>query len=641
MSKVFGMSTEAGRALNMHKALAKELLSPRALVERELLKDPKRFKNIDAVVEGLLRFDPEDKVGIAKYIRSVTPTSSTDFIEAMFYNNILSNPSTHITNQVGNTVRSFWHVLTKPARVGFDIPRAKLTGTAREEFIKEWIPEATGFLLGWRDGAKRATFALQNGFRFGDVEDIGQFAGKGIGAPLESRLGIVGRIWDSPSRLLLAADEMFRGMNRSMDIYRAAANKAVKSGKTGDEFAKEMTKWVNNPSQKMMKESEDLARKLLFQHMDEDVRSLSGIKKLASFNIPKIGEFHPMTFVVPFITTSTNILKFIFEASPLGLGKSLLLDPASGVAGRELNRRLASGLFGTVAMAGLASYFEDGTLTASPPTDKEDRDAWFADGKIPFAAKIGDSWVEYNRIEPLNFWLSTIAAWYDAHQNGKTISSDTVMEVGSKMGKNFLNQSFLRGLNDFQEAIGNPDKASEFLQNRIKGFVPFSGLSGGVARATDRVVREPTSIPEAIKTIIPGLSKQVPSMKTEYEESGEATRHPKALFEFLPTKVSPELENKKAEKRLQQSELIQNGKEDILTRLRKQKAYKNADEKEKQSMEKGVIQSFSRQVRDGDIKSTKAFDLMEYLQNREEREGGSGILKIKKPSSGIKGILKL
>lgn len=531
--KTFGeISPEAGRTLKAHQYLAEVISDPQIKLKNFVARNTNLYPQSEAVIKGLNAFDPEDKIGMIKYLRDAQKVDNISKLESIWYNNILSGTSTHIANTIGNLGRTMWHLATKPFRVAVDTAGSALTGKPREEFLKETMPELVGATKGFRDGVRRATFAFKNGIRESDVAELN--------VPSPAFKGKVGAVIETPSRLLIAGDELFRGINRTIEIYRQAASIAAKEGLSGTDYDRRVADLIDSPTTEMIKNANDLASKLLFQDVSKELSAVGGLRDLFKFDLPKIGTVRPMKFVIPFIQTPVNVAKFAIEASPLGFAQTAV--SAKNMTKQELNRRLASNLMGTAATAALATYFVEGSLTAKAPSGK-DGDAFYAEGKLPYAAKIGNTWVQYNRLpEPLASQLTNLALLHDQFKKNPDAS---LSEKASAYTLGFLrsmaDRTFLSGIGDFMDAVEDPDRyGKNFLQNLAAGFVPGSSLVGSVARATDRTVRDPQDIGQAIQSKIPGLSQNVPARTSEVEPGGVATRKPPGYQEFIPIKTSQE-----------------------------------------------------------------------------------------------------
>ena len=530
--KTFGeLSPESGRALKAHQYLAEVITDPQLKLKNFVARNTELYPNTEKVVAGLNQFKPEDRIGMIKYLRDAQKVDNVSKLESIWYNNILSGTSTHLANLVGNLGRTMWHLSTKPVRVGVDTLGSAVTGQPRQEFLKETMPELVGATKGFRDGVRRAVFAFKNGLRESDVAELN--------VPKSAFKGKLQAI-ETPGRLLLAGDELFRGINRNMDIYRQAASTAAQEGLKGDAYNIRVAELIDSPTSDMIKKADDIAIKLLFQDASKELSAVGGLRDFAQFDVAKLGTVRPMRFVIPFIQTPVNVAKFAVEASPLGLAQTAL--GAKNLTKQELNRQLASNLMGTAMTAALATYFVEGKLTARAPSGK-DGDAFYEEGKLPYAVKVGDTWVQYNRLpEPLASQLTNLALLHEQFKEDPDADiAQKVTSYTSGFIRSMADRTFLSGIGDLMDAIEDPERyGKRFTQNLATGFIPGSSLVGSVARATDRTVRSPENISQALQSRVPVLSRNVPARASDIAPSGEAVRRSPAFQEFLPIKTSKE-----------------------------------------------------------------------------------------------------
>lgn len=605
MAQTFGQAAESGRALNAAKIYAKGLKQPREVLIKDVLKNASDYRNVDVIVDKLMAFSPDDKLGMIKFLSQAKPSDLASKIEAVWYNNILSAPASHIANSVGNLGRSIWQLSGKPLRVGSDIVASKVSGKPREEFMREFAPEIVGSVQGLREGVKKAIGALATGIRSSDVEKLN--------VPTTALKGKLGAVYSTPTRLLLAEDDLFRGISRQMDLHRQAANKAIKEGLKGDELTKKMGEYIASPTADMVKHADELADELLFMKGGQELLATGGLRDLIKVKLPVLGELRPMRFFVPFVTTPINVLKFGIEASPVGLGATIA--GAKGMDRLTLNRKVASGIMGSFAYAALASYAAEDKVTGRAPTNKTERDAFYAQGKQPYAIKIGDSWVQYNRMpEPIASALTSIAAMHDAFEQSDEVPTHEKIADGILgIGRSFADRSFLSGLGDLLDALESPDARGKKALQRLVGsaVVPFSSAAGAITRVTDRTVRQADTYKQAIQERIPGQSKNLPALESKFEEGGEATRKYPAFQEFLPIKTTRDTDNPDARKYVSQQEFIKDQESKVLEQIRATDIYEDASEKDKLRLEDGAMQSFRNAVG-----KEKGWSVTEYVKNQ-------------------------
>src|SRR5690606_5853952 len=118
-----------------------------------------------------------------------------------------------------------------------------------------------------------------------------------------------------------------------------------------------------------------------------------GLSKLGKLGSVAYGAmaFPPSVVVAPFISTPFNILKRAVEYSPAGAARVVQRD-------RDAILGAARSAVGTAMMAGAYGLYTQGRITGAPPKDESLRDAFYAEGKRPYAVKIGEQWVPYQHL---------------------------------------------------------------------------------------------------------------------------------------------------------------------------------------------------------------------------------------------------
>jgi hypothetical protein len=236
----------------------------------------------------------------------------------------------------------------------------------------------------------------------------------------------------------------------------------------------------------------------------------------------------PLQFVMPFIQTPANLLKYGLERSPAGL-----LNPKmwQNVAAKspEAADQLGRAIVGSTVAAALGMYAADGKITGAVPSTPAERDAFYRSGKQPYAIQIGDKWVPYSKLEPFNQPLSQVAAVVQAVKSGKTAPQDVAGQVAATIAQNMVSQTYLSGLSDLMNAMQDPERYGSNVLERVgvAMAVPFSAATRTAAQTLDPTIRNPKGLGEELKASIPGLSQQVPPRLNAFGE--EIQRESSAL----------------------------------------------------------------------------------------------------------------
>ncbi len=499
-----GAKTETARALNALKIMARlgrvkngeaydQLVKMSREYGHDLTKIAKDFGNIT------------DPVAQLKYLRGLQKTTLMDWVKGTFFSGILSGPATHGANILGNTSRYAFGSLVQPAALGVDVTRNlgsralhMLTGgkvgvRQREYFAGEAFARAHGSIVGFKKGLDDAFFTLTKGM---NRSDLGTFD-----LPRKELPGGGFNPMNYPGRLLESADQLFYGINYQAELHQRLFARASKAGLTGKARTKQINEWVMAPPPEVEKAAVRDATRAVFKDQEGSLVQLASYaKKIAPW----------LDFVVPFTRTPMNIIRQGVEATPLFAitGQS---REALKAGGRDSAEAIGRAAAGTAGLATIAWWFGTGGLSGTGPSDARERASLMENGWQPNSVKIGDHWVPFaNLSQPLAQPLFAMANTFDLfRREGKQADP---LHVLAMVGKSVLDQSFLTGLSDMNNALSDPDRyADQFLSRYAQSFVPFSGLLRNTAQAVDPTVRQPGSIPEAIKTIIPGASKSVPA----------------------------------------------------------------------------------------------------------------------------------
>jgi hypothetical protein len=229
-----------------------------------------------------------------------------------------------------------------------------------------------------------------------------------------------------------------------------------------------------------------------------------------------------LRFIVPFVTTPTNVLKYGLERSPAGWANPQLWKNLANKSPEAADQIARAGI-GSMLAAGIATYAADGKITGAAPSNAAERDRFYREGKQPYAVLIGDQWVSYQRLEPLNQAFSQVAAVVNAVNSGDDKGAlEMANQVGTDIGKNLLSQTFVTGLNDFLLAMTEPERyGSQFIERTASSLVPFSSLQRTAAYALDPTIRRPEGVAERVMATIPGLSQNVPPRLTAFGEPSQ------------------------------------------------------------------------------------------------------------------------
>ena len=309
-----------------------------------------------------------------------------------------------------------------------------------------------------------------------------------------------------------AGDALARTIIGRMEMRMRSARKAVDSGidlddvgkvaaDTEDAFRREIFKqdkhemWVVNEQAARMAGDETAFTKRLSGNLEglEKLRNVTG-----------------MRLFFPFVRTGFNALDMTFQSSPLamfhGKWRDLLgenVDPGLllkkyGIRPEDIPQaqalmkgRMASGTL----VVGLASVMAlQGRLYGTRPKDKETRDLWKMEGIQPNSFKIGNTYISFQKLEPFNTILSSVANIMNyQHVLGEAVTEEMLEKTVFMAGAVLVEKSMLAGVADLAEVFSANTSQEQLLRITAKfgrgQLAPYAGLMsqiGGVIDANEK-----------------------------------------------------------------------------------------------------------------------------------------------------------
>jgi len=303
----------------------------------------------------------------------------------------------------------------------------------------------------------------------------------------------------------------------------------LKEGLRGSQAVERYAEFLANPSAELVVKASEQAEYRLF-------RQPAGKITNAILNAREV--IPGLKYVLPFVRTPVNILKFGAERSPLGFANPRLYKNLKA-GSAEASDQIARATIGSLVAVGVAYYFANGKITAGVPTNPSERDRFYREGKLPYAVKLGGKWVQYQRMEPFNQPFSQVAGVVDAVNNKDKNVQEQVLQAAFNIGQNLTNQTYMSGLSDMLDALSQPERELPGLISRqVTGMVPFSSALRTTAQQLDPTVRQPENIVESVQAGLPVVSKKVPARLTAFGE--EAQRQSPA---WSPIQVSTSRDN--------------------------------------------------------------------------------------------------
>jgi hypothetical protein len=374
-----------------------------------------------------------------------------------------------------------------------------------------------------------------------------------------------------PTKVTVAIDEFGKSLFRTYKIGQMASKKARQEAKAGNGDYEElyqsyMKKFMSDAAEGDAKE---VLRKLeaemgkAFGLGPQDLQPFESVKEYAlreMFQERLTGlplqahetiKKHPtMRLFVPFMKTPWNISKEAFSYFPAlpALAKKTL-GPAMkrGTDIPDLTKRgayydlsweqmAARQMIGFTAFAGIMSMFDSDSITGVAK-DANERQAWRDAGKPERAIKVGDTWYEYGRIEPVATVMQMAAELrrlVDDYDNDPNPDKEfELKQVMFAFKASVMDKTFMKNFHDMMGAAVEGDVGKAGL---VAARQATPALGAQAARLLDDKERQATTFAEKIQQRIPLLRNQLPE---EYGLYGSA-REGDVLKEVTGIGVSSE-----------------------------------------------------------------------------------------------------
>ena len=444
--------------------------------QMETIKTKLAEKNID--LDNLTddqALNPETRSEIARTAREVT-ASKFDKAYEYWINAILSGPSTHGANIIGNTALAFYELTVQRGMEAFvNMFAKKPTGATWGEFRHMF----RGLKTDIKDGFSKGAIAFSTEMPVSDdVTKLENNIQKGaIG-------GTLGRIIRFPTRALLWADEVAKATLRPIEAASFAYRQAKARGLTAEEDITDyITQQVSNSESLARKYADNRAKELTFQSEPGTF-----VKLLQAAN----KKYPLLQFIFPFLRTPGNIIKISLRKSPLGifpLGYNLAKGNYDGdtQVKRIAEQLLAYGALGWL-MAGTDDKDDPWITGSKPPYSNRGEVDFMYRNLPPQSIKIGDRWFSYARIEPFAGMLTTMVDGIQAFRDAKNdVDARKIFtDVFNSGVSNVRDKTFLRGVGDLIRAVEDPENALRYTSNFVSSWIP-NAVRKVVSAADDEI----------------------------------------------------------------------------------------------------------------------------------------------------------
>lgn len=466
---------------------------------------------------------PERNRAIQDMLESIyarVPIGWSEIADAYRYTNMLSSPKTQERNIYSNLIQTF---ITRPTELAFeggiDLVQSAITGKAREAYISDVPIYYRNAIAGIVDATHAA------------------------GEVLKGRAGV-----SHPDIWLAARTAAQRKLPTSLQIIprmMEAADRFFATTIAAGDYAVRRRRGINDMEAR--EAAEMLAEKYLFRgKFDLDQTDASviaraldhvGNKLVQIRKAPVIGK--PFSWFVPFVTTPIKYARLNVEFSPLGL----ISNPKT--YSRE---QMAKAFAGTTVTTIGAFYAFNGKTTWDAPTNREEKDAFYAAGRKPYSVNIGGKWVPMWYFGPFAFAFAIPAAIKNEMQDRPEALTESrmkqVADISLNLTKFLASQTPLTGVAGLFRLLegdvdySDPAKIAVFTGTQ---FLPLSGLVRYTNQIIDPVYRKASGASEQLKKDIPFFSQDLPAYTLPTGE--ESKRDPlNSIIPYDVGKTQPDFE---------------------------------------------------------------------------------------------------
>lgn len=263
-----------------------------------------------------------------------------------------------------------------------------------------------------------------------------------------------------------------------------------------------------------------------------------GFLAKAGSHLMGLADAYPaVRLIAPFIRTPMNILIETNKRLPipivnknltnaLALMSDKLIKGATGKSiptlekmGQDLRAKLMSSdpkvaaeTAGQLMVAGsLAStammVAGTGVITGKGPQDPEAQKALRSVGWQEYSIRVGDTFVSFQRLDPLGGLLGFIGDMSDLSRYASKDQdlSDLSYAATLSVMRNLSDKSYISGLIDLAGAVKDPDRYLSKLANRLAGTI-VPNVVAGAGAAIDPTLKESYSVLDSIQRRVPFLS---------------------------------------------------------------------------------------------------------------------------------------
>lgn len=436
--------------------------------------------NMDALITELKKTDVAaagDLLQYAKGSKSLLEATTGDKLWHLWYSSVLSGPSTHLKNIVGNISG----LVTEATAAAIRNPRE--------------LPTAIGGLYdGLLAGAKEGQKILKEG-------QPSKFEERGLKPIVFTGKASFLNAADYVGRALGAADAFFKGGLTNMELKGLAREQALKEGLKGEARASRTEEIYKNPSPELAAQADEFGLRGTYNQQPQGV-----IGSIAN-GIATVTRDHPgAKLIVPFTRVVANVINNAIDLTPQGFTRAISGKMKGALTERQYHQQLARATLGTIGMSFFAALAAENKLTGDGPRDYQKKEQLLASGWRPNSIKIGDTYYPFTQLGPMALPAAIVGNYVDSVKYGNLDQKDALERTtAAVLGtvNTIQSMSFLSGLSSLVTAINESQTrggsyAKNFIAQQATTVVPSAVKQ--VARYFDPTVYDAQSIWEKVQS---------------------------------------------------------------------------------------------------------------------------------------------
>jgi len=433
---------------------------------------------------------------VQREVNKLIPSDLVDKVVGTWKAGLLTGIRTTTGGALSNALFRGLREASRPGAVAADMVASLFTGKRSSVLTQKGVWSGTG------EGLVKAGKYLKSG-----VDERAFTAdGKYIDRELNFKNKALQTYVNGVFRVMGAADRPFYYSQFKNSIAEATIVEAKNLKLKGKDFDAYVENGLKNPSDDAAQYATDVANQAVLANDTLLSNGVNGVRQsIEKLENPIVrgGAKFTLGILAPFTKVPSAFLSRVIDFTPLGAIKEVALQAGK----KQLNQaKLVQAISEAGTGTGLiylgAVLANEGLLTGNYPNDPKEAARWKAEGIIPNAIKVGDTYYSLNYAGPVGALFNVGKAITDASKEGADAVAAAIAG-GTQLATGTLEQSFLSGISGALDAIQDPQRyAANFVKSQAGSVIPT--LLNDIGNATDETQRQANTAGEAILSRIPG-----------------------------------------------------------------------------------------------------------------------------------------